>query len=266
MSDLTVYAEALIATVARAFYDDDAVCLVDVLLRDKFLRDDDMAPRLSLLRSFTTGTSNPFSLRRTMVEWWNCQHNLGLAKQRRHSRKPCPRRRGLWRPIPLALLLLLCLHFLSRCSATNDNEQSDNMPVDFLDENSVVLITGIAGFIGSELALALHRVYSPKKIIGVDSMDDGFGQNRDRTAEELGVFDFKRQRLFHVLQTVGSRCHFYRVDFRPEIPDYQDLGEVPVLDHIFTSHPDITHVAVKTKIMRERRNLFLCDFSVHRVT
>ncbi|KAG7362234.1 TFIIE alpha subunit [Nitzschia inconspicua] len=48
MSDLTVYAEALIATVARAFYEDDAVCLIDVLIRDKFLRDDDMAPRLKL--------------------------------------------------------------------------------------------------------------------------------------------------------------------------------------------------------------------------
>ena len=46
--DLTVYAETLIATVARAFYDDDVVCLIDVLLRDKYLRDDDMAPRLSL--------------------------------------------------------------------------------------------------------------------------------------------------------------------------------------------------------------------------
>lgn len=43
-----MYAEALIASVARAFYDDDAVCLIDVLIRDKFLRDDDMAPRLSL--------------------------------------------------------------------------------------------------------------------------------------------------------------------------------------------------------------------------
>lgn len=48
MSDLTVYAEALISTVARAFYDDDSVCLIDVLIRDKFLRDDDMAPRLHL--------------------------------------------------------------------------------------------------------------------------------------------------------------------------------------------------------------------------
>uniref|UniRef100_A0A7S1Z7X5 HTH TFE/IIEalpha-type domain-containing protein n=1 Tax=Ditylum brightwellii TaxID=49249 RepID=A0A7S1Z7X5_9STRA len=57
MSDQTVYAEALIATVARAFYDDDAVCLIDVLLRDKFLRDDDMGPRLSL---------PPRQLRRTL--------------------------------------------------------------------------------------------------------------------------------------------------------------------------------------------------------
>jgi transcription initiation factor TFIIE subunit alpha len=48
MSDLTVHAEALIATVARAFYEDEAICLIDVLLRDKFLRDDDMMPRLSL--------------------------------------------------------------------------------------------------------------------------------------------------------------------------------------------------------------------------
>lgn len=48
MSDLTVYAEALIATAARAFYDDEVVTLIDVLIRDKFLRDDDMAPRLAL--------------------------------------------------------------------------------------------------------------------------------------------------------------------------------------------------------------------------
>jgi transcription initiation factor TFIIE subunit alpha len=46
--DLTSHAEHLISTIARAFYDDDIVCLIDVLLRDKFLRDDDMAPRLSL--------------------------------------------------------------------------------------------------------------------------------------------------------------------------------------------------------------------------
>jgi transcription initiation factor TFIIE subunit alpha len=41
-------AEALISTIARAYYDDDVVCLVDVLIRDKYLRDDDMGVRLGL--------------------------------------------------------------------------------------------------------------------------------------------------------------------------------------------------------------------------
>jgi len=48
MSDQTVYAEALIGGVARAFYEDDHVLLVDTMIRDKYLRDDDMGPRLSL--------------------------------------------------------------------------------------------------------------------------------------------------------------------------------------------------------------------------
>eukprot|EP00559_Dactyliosolen_fragilissimus_P002890 CAMPEP_0184860476 /NCGR_PEP_ID=MMETSP0580-20130426/5357_1 /TAXON_ID=1118495 /ORGANISM="Dactyliosolen fragilissimus" /LENGTH=571 /DNA_ID=CAMNT_0027357593 /DNA_START=39 /DNA_END=1754 /DNA_ORIENTATION=- len=48
MTDQTVYAEALIMAMARAFYEDEVVCLIDVLIRDKFLRDDDMGPRLSL--------------------------------------------------------------------------------------------------------------------------------------------------------------------------------------------------------------------------
>lgn len=48
-NDATVFAEALISTVARAFYEDVAIALVDVLIRDKFLRDDqDMGSRLSL--------------------------------------------------------------------------------------------------------------------------------------------------------------------------------------------------------------------------
>lgn len=41
-------AEALISTIARAIYDDDVVCLIDILIRDKYLRDDDMAIRLGL--------------------------------------------------------------------------------------------------------------------------------------------------------------------------------------------------------------------------
>ena len=48
MTDQTVYAEALIANIGRAFYEDAAICLIDVLIRDKFLRDDDMGSRLFL--------------------------------------------------------------------------------------------------------------------------------------------------------------------------------------------------------------------------
>lgn len=175
-----------------------------------------------------------------MTELQDDRQIISFTMRDRRRKRAFWQHRGL---IHIAFLALLSLPFLSLGSANSDsklNQQHGDVPMDFLDENSVVLITGIAGFIGSELALAVHRVYSPKKIIGVDSMDDGFGQTQGRTGEELGVFDFKRQRLFHVLQTVSPT--FYRVDFRPNIPDYQDLGEVPVLDHIFSSNPDITHV------------------------
>jgi len=48
MSDLTAHAELLVSLVARAFYGDETVAVVDVLLRDKYLREDDMSKRLSL--------------------------------------------------------------------------------------------------------------------------------------------------------------------------------------------------------------------------
>jgi transcription initiation factor IIE alpha subunit len=48
MADLTVFAETLISAVARAFYDDECVVLVDILISQKYLRDDDMAQRLNL--------------------------------------------------------------------------------------------------------------------------------------------------------------------------------------------------------------------------
>ena len=145
-----------------------------------------------------------------------------------------PRRRRI-DPSKGFLTLLVAVLFLgcSSLSLAQENEQ----PEDYLTENSVVLITGAAGFLGSELALALHRTYAPKKIICVDRMGD-----HPQTQEELALFEFQRQRAFHVLQTLGSKGRFYRVDFRPMIPEYFDLGEVPVLDHIFKEHSDITHV------------------------
>ncbi len=45
---MTKYAEQLIRAVARAFFTDEYVLVIDVLIRDRFLRDDDMGPRLKL--------------------------------------------------------------------------------------------------------------------------------------------------------------------------------------------------------------------------
>jgi UDP-glucuronate 4-epimerase len=114
--------------------------------------------------------------------------------------------------------------------------ESSGEPIDWLGPHSVVLITGAAGFLGSELALALHRTYSPKKMILIDRMGP------QTSSMSMSLFEFQRQRTFHVLQTLGASGQFYRADFRPMIPDYYDLGETPVLDHIFRNHPDITHV------------------------
>jgi UDP-glucuronate 4-epimerase len=111
---------------------------------------------------------------------------------------------------------------------------------DYLDENSVVLITGAAGFLGSELAMALHRTYHVKKIICVDSLESISGEIK--TEEDLALFEFKRQRAFHLMQTLGKHAVFYRADFRPSIPEYFDVGEVPILDFLVRDHSDITHL------------------------
>lgn len=143
------------------------------------------------------------------------------------------------------------------------NDTPSSLPSFLLTEDSVVLITGAAGFLGSQLALALHRTFAVRKIIAVDSMDShGFGSvNNNATSAssakmplskaDLALFEFKRQRVFHVLQqqqqqdqpeTAAAQILFYRVDFRPSIPEYFDSAEVPVLHHIFEEHADITHV------------------------
>lgn len=171
---------------------------------------------------------------------WN---GSAILRTDRHRRKRNATTCVVSQPMQLATTIVCFLFLLLPvvCNAVSKSTNASHPP-DFLDESSTVLITGAAGFIGSELAMALHRVYNPKKIIAIDSMDDGFGQPEERSDADLGLFEFKRQRVFHLLQTLGPRCEFYRVDFRPNIPDYHDRGEVPVLDSIFSSHPDITHV------------------------
>ena len=166
-----------------------------------------------------------------------------------------------------------------------------------LSSESVVLITGAAGFIGSELALSLKRIYNVNKLLLVDTL--GIGSDSERmfiptpkknkdgndngrrkaiyeklSEEELSTFKFKRQRAFRIFHeltasdyyymddddidsnidggsisskenrrtSAAESIRFYRADMRPSIPEFFDFGEVPLLEGIFMSHPDITHV------------------------
>ena len=80
----------------------------------------------------------------------------------------------------------------------------------------------------------------------------------------LGQFEMKRQRAFRIFYELTSAnrkynqqqgasngsnnvdnaeaTRFYRADMRPSIPEFFDFGEIPLLEGIFQSHPDITHV------------------------
>ena len=180
----------------------------------------------------------------------------------------------------------------SSSSFTNNNKSPK------LTSDSVVLITGAAGFIGSELAITLKRTYNIKKLLLVDNL--GLDSENERSfvpppkkggdderkkamyekisEEELSLFEYKRQRAFRIFHELTSpeydddyysiiedgeeeegeemsgvsitkrtnnkseSIRFYRADMRPSIPEYFDFGEVPLLEGIFMSHPDITHV------------------------
>jgi nucleoside-diphosphate-sugar epimerase len=155
----------------------------------------------------------------------------------------------LWLRIRAAIVVIFTVSVVViSVSATeqqyNNNQANNPFHHVELNENSVVLITGAAGFIGSELAMALYRTYSPKKLICIDSLDAGFGTISSTKSEpDLALFEFKRQRVFHMLQTVDpTKMFFYRVDIRPSIPDYFESSEIPVLHNIFEEHKDITHV------------------------
>lgn len=178
-----------------------------------------------------------------------------------------------------------------RNSAPSSNNNKSSQQISYpaaplLDSNSVILITGAAGFLGSELALALKRTYHVKKLLlvdhlGMESDDDNErtydgSNNKKKTKkntktknktkavyekydeEKLSLFELKRQRVFRIFQELTSSSlnndlendyyssaesiKFYRADMRPSIPEFFDVGELPLLEGIFGSHPDITHV------------------------
>ena len=51
-------------------------------------------------------------------------------------------------------------------AAADSSSTSSTLPDEYyrLSKDSVVLITGAAGFLGTELAIALHRTYQPKEV------------------------------------------------------------------------------------------------------
>jgi len=167
----------------------------------------------------------------------------------------------------------------SSSSARSKSSNSPTLVNPNLNEKSVVLITGAAGFIGSELALALRRTYNVKKLLlvdnlGIDSENEAayvppspkdVGGRTSRAVyekmseDELSMFEIKRQRAFRIFHELtaaptgdedgdesrnnaAESIRFYRADMRPSIPEFFDFGEVPLLEGIFQSHPDITHV------------------------
>ena len=103
-----------------------------------------------------------------------------------------------------------------------------------LNSESIVLITGAAGFIGSQLAVSLYRVYGITNIICVDHF------SRDSLKKSFAEFDVKRQRMNYVIQNVPN-VKFYAADFRPTLPEFYEVGEVPILENWFQGQ-NITHV------------------------
>ncbi|KAL7574821.1 hypothetical protein ACA910_010662 [Epithemia clementina (nom. ined.)] len=131
----------------------------------------------------------------------------------------------------MRVLSLLLILLLGEASIT---------PREWLGEDSVVLICGAASYLGSEVALALHRIYSPKRVILVDELTSA------SDVEGLSRLEFQRQRLFRVLQEIATsesgNVLFYRVDLRPEVPEFVDSSVVPVLEYIIKEHNDISHI------------------------
>lgn len=89
-------------------------------------------------------------------------------------------------------------------------------------KNKTVLVTGSAGFIGSNLVLELLKTQSPITIIGLDNMNDYY----DVSIKEWRLKEIEKC----VSEHTNSTYTFYK----------DDLANKTVIDKIFTEHkPDI---------------------------
>lgn len=156
----------------------------------------------------------------------------------------------------------------SRNLQSSENELSSNTEAPYLNSESIILITGGAGFLGTNLALSLYHTYSPKKVLLVDTLDvhPAWAEMRSSSAsakspndysskilhaissssssmseEDIARMEYKRQRLFWTLQILKDKAVFFKSDIRPSIPEFWDVGEIPLLDMIFKQY-NVTHV------------------------
>eukprot|EP00957_Ditylum_brightwellii_P154459 11754720-Ditylum_brightwellii.AAC.1 len=87
MSDQTALAEALIATVARAFYDDGVIIVIDFLLREKYLRDvKGMGQCLSLSTKWLRKTLE-FLRKEHLVSLEECEMEIETKDSKRTYRR-----------------------------------------------------------------------------------------------------------------------------------------------------------------------------------
>ena len=145
------------------------------------------------------------------------------------------RNNHLVRTAKVIVLIWCCLSSLSSFFLASSSLQQQPPPADnhdFLTTDSVVLITGAASYLGSELALALQRTHQPKKIILVDDLSSSSSSANNYDVELLEI---KRQRLFQILQEGAARApgsvHLYRVDLRSPMLEFYDTARVSVLEH-----------------------------------
>lgn len=83
-------------------------------------------------------------------------------------------------------------------------------------EDKTILITGVAGFIGSNLALALLRNFQKIRIVGIDSITDYY----DTSLKEERLKQLKKDSRFHFIKgDIADKTTIYKLfhDYNPSV-------------------------------------------------
>eukprot|EP00977_Amphora_coffeiformis_P001897 scaffold362_cov176-Amphora_coffeaeformis.AAC.23 len=145
--------------------------------------------------------------------------------------QPCRRGRRFPPIVSLTEALLFALLICVSTAAANEE-------VNWLSQDSVVLIVGATtSLLGSEVALALHRLFACHVVL----IDDLTSDKSNGLVEGLSAMEFHRQSLFRVWQELDDHLTLYRMNPRPIVPDID--SSVDRLAHVFDKHQP-THVLI----------------------